>query len=142
MEAAHQTYVWLEQAIEGSRSFDVLWGTTTAAILVLIGWTALLWTETPRRVSIFGESADPKMRLQISWAVFALAMAGTNVGCRYIPHAFLEGVHLGYASITLAVILVLGPRELYLAIAGHVRRIARARAASRPSEAPRSASLT
>ncbi len=134
----HQAYVWLEQAIEGSRAFDVLWGTTAAAILVLIGWTALVWTDPPHRVRIFGESADPTMRLQFSWAVFALAMAGTNVGCRYVPHAFLEGVHLGYASITLAVILVLGPRELYLAIADHVRRFARARAASRLIDAAES----
>jgi hypothetical protein len=118
----YETYFWLERSIEGTRTFDVIWGTVAAAILFLIGWNALYWWQPEHRVRLFGPNVDPTMRLQFYWGLLAMMMAGTNVGCRYIPHAFLESVHLGFAMITLAIVLVLGPRTLFLAVAGHRRR--------------------
>jgi hypothetical protein len=126
----YQTYYWMERAIEGTRTFDVLWGTATAAILLLIGWNVLYWWQPEHRVRIFSSSVDPTMRLQFYWGLLAMGMAGTNVGCRYIPHAFLESVHFGFAVITLAIVLVLGPRVLFLAIEGYRRRFAAARKAA------------
>jgi hypothetical protein len=117
-----QQYYWLERAIEGTRGFDIMWGTATAAILFLVGWNVLYWWQPEHRVRIFSPQVDPTMRLQFYWGLLAMGMAGTNVGCRYIPHSFLEGVHLGFAFVTLAIVLVLGPRVLYLAVAGYRRR--------------------
>jgi hypothetical protein len=126
-----ETYYWLERAIEGSRTFDILWGTATAAILFLIAWNVLYWWQPEHRVRIFSPSVDPTMRLQLYWGLAAMAMSFTNVGCRYIPHAFLEGVHLGFALITVTVALVLGPLVLYTALGGYRRRFASARKPAR-----------
>lgn len=118
----YQTYFWLERSIEGTRTFDVIWGTVAAAILFLIGWNVLYWWQPEHRVRLFSPNVDPTMRLQFYWGLLAMVMAGTNVGCRYVPHAFLESVHFGFAIITLTIVLVLGPRTLFLAVAGYRRR--------------------
>ncbi len=123
----YEAYYGLERAIEGTRAFDVIWGTATAAILFLIGWNVLYWWQPQHRVRIFSPSVDPTMRLQFYWGLLAMGMAGTNIGCRYIPHAFLESVHIGFAFITLTITLVLGPRVLFLAVDGYRRRLALAR---------------
>jgi hypothetical protein len=41
-------------------------------------------------------------------------MGGTNFGCRFIDHRYLEGVHEGFFGLTLLVFAVLLPRMLWL----------------------------
>ena len=38
-----------------------------------------------------------------------MGMGGTNVGCRYIDHLYLSGVHEGFFALTLLVVGVLAP---------------------------------
>jgi hypothetical protein len=57
----------------------------------------------------------PDRRLYFAWAIFAMMMGGTNFGCRYIDHRYLEGVHEGFFALTLLVVAVLLPRMAWLA---------------------------
>ncbi len=114
--------------LEGSREFDIIWGSVTGTICFAIGaWVLVAWlrergTATP---SIFGAATDPDRRLYFAWGIFAMMMGGTNFGCRYIDHRYLEGVHEGFFGLTLLVVAVLLPRMTWLAI---VRRPARKKA--------------
>ena len=98
--------------LEGSRAFDIAWGALTGAVcftlggLVVAHWLRAWKSHGP---SLFGAVVDPTRRLELAYGAFALAMGGTNVGCRFIPHNYLEGVHEGYAILTLATVAVLGP---------------------------------
>jgi hypothetical protein len=103
---------------EGSRSFDIIWGSVTGTLCMALGaWVLFTWlrergTGTP---SIFGAAVDPDRRLYFAWAIFAMMMGGTNFGCRYIDHRYLEGVHEGFFALTLLVVAVLLPRMAWLA---------------------------
>lgn len=44
-----------------------------------------------------------------------MAMAGTNIGCRFIPPGELAYVHPAFLLITVALVVGLGPRVLVLA---------------------------
>jgi hypothetical protein len=98
--------------LEGSRAFDIAWGTVTALICFGLGaWTITSWVQLRRRhgVSIFGQALDPGRGLQLAWGIFAMGMGGTNLGCRYIDHRYLSGVHEGFFALTLLVVAVLTP---------------------------------
>ena len=98
--------------LEGSRAFDIAWGTATASVCFAIGACVVAhWVRGWRGQgpSVFGAGVDPKRRLELAYGAFALAMGGTNVGCRYIAHNYLEGVHEGYAALTVVVVAVLVP---------------------------------
>jgi hypothetical protein len=103
---------------EGSRSFDIIWGSVTGTLCMAIGaWVLFTWlrergTGAP---SIFGAAVDPERRLFFAWGIFAMMMGGTNFGCRYIDHRYLAGVHEGFFGLTLLVVAVLLPRMAWLA---------------------------
>jgi hypothetical protein len=103
---------------EGSRSFDILWGTVTGTLCFAVGgWVLVAWLrERGRGVpSIFGRAVDPQRKLMFGWALFAMMMGGTNFGCRYIDHRYLDGVHEGFFALTILVVTMLLPRMLWLA---------------------------
>jgi hypothetical protein len=111
---------------EGSRAFDIVWGAASGSLCFALGITLVYGWVRARRTggpSVFGGAIDPSRGLQLAWAIFALGMGGTNFGCRFIDHRYLEGVHEGFFAITLVVYAVLAPRLLWLAF---VARRARA----------------
>jgi len=95
--------------IEGSRAFDITWGTVTGCLCLLVAAPTLWWILPKHARSIFPESIDPQRRLQFGWGIFGMFMAFTNFGCRFIDHRYLEGVHEGFFAITLIVLAVLAP---------------------------------
>lgn len=110
--------------LEGTRSFDIIWGSVTATICLALGaWVLFSWlrergTGAP---SIFGAAVDPTRRLQFAWGIFTMMMGGTNFGCRYIDHAYLDGVHEGFFALTLLVVAVLLPRMVWFAAVPRAR---------------------
>lgn len=109
--------------LEGSREFDIIWGTLSGLVCLALAVPVLWWWLPAHRRSFFGTRIDPAYRMQLAYGLFAMAMFGTNLGCRYIPHGFLEYVHPAFALITLALIVTLSPRIVYLAfVAGRERR--------------------
>jgi hypothetical protein len=101
--------------LEGSRAFDIAWGTVTAVICFGLGArTIYSWVQLRRTngASIFGRALDPGRGLQLAWGIFAMGMGGTNMGCRYIDHRYLSGVHEGFFALTVLVIAVLTPALL------------------------------
>jgi Na+-driven multidrug efflux pump len=95
---------------EGSRAFDVAWGTATFAVCLVLAVTLLFWWLPRPATSFFGERLDPKRHLQLAYGLFAMGMAFTNLGCRYIPHNYLEGVHEGFFALTVVLVVMLLPR--------------------------------
>jgi mannitol-specific phosphotransferase system IIBC component len=98
--------------LEGSRAFDIAWGTVTALICFGLGSATLaVWLRARRTgaPSLFGAATDPNRGLQLAWGIFAMGMGGTNLGCRYIDHRYLSGVHEGFFALTLVVVTVLLP---------------------------------
>ncbi|MGP6158425.1 MAG: hypothetical protein ACLPYS_13130 [Vulcanimicrobiaceae bacterium] len=95
--------------LEGSRAFDITWGTLTAAACLVPA--AIVLTRWFRRglPSVFGAATDPRRRLEGAWGVFGMVMGSTNFGCRFVRHGHLPGVHEGYALITLTYLVVVGP---------------------------------
>jgi hypothetical protein len=101
--------------IEGSRSFDIAWGVVSGALCLALAIPILAWWRPIRRRSVFGTAIDPAYRLQLAYGLFCMAMAGTNVGCRLIPHDDLGVVHGTFFLITVALMAGLGPRVAWLA---------------------------
>jgi len=111
------TWDWLE----GSRAFDLAWGGVTAALCLAIAIPMLRWWLPQHRRSVFGRAVDPTFRLQLAYGLFAMAMAGTNLGCRAIPHDDLPYVHPAFFAITMLLVAGLGPRVLAAALRGRAR---------------------
>jgi hypothetical protein len=110
--------------LEGSRTFDVVWGSVTGSICFALGaWVLVSWLRErgTGRPSIFGAGTDPERRLYFAWGLFAMMMGGTNFGCRFIDHRYLEGVHEGFFGLTILVVAVLLPRMTWLAFARRAR---------------------
>ncbi len=101
--------------IEGSRAFDVGWGVITGAVCLALAVPILRWSLPEHPRSLFGTSVDPRYRLQLGYGLFCMAMAGTNIGCRVIPHDDLTIVHPVFFLITVALVAGLGPRVAWLA---------------------------
>ncbi|HYZ16289.1 MAG TPA: hypothetical protein VE591_07790 [Candidatus Acidoferrum sp.] len=114
--------VW--EWIEGSRSFDEAWGIATAALCLALAVPILWWWLPEHRRSFFGTAIDRRYRLQLGYGIFCMAMAGTNIGCRFIPHGELPYVHPAFLLITLALVAGLGPRVVVLALASRQRTTA------------------
>jgi hypothetical protein len=95
--------------IEGSRAFDIAWGTLTGCLCLSLAIPTLWWMLPKHARAIFPASVDPKQHLQLAYGIFTMGMAFTNFGCRFIDHRYLLGVHEGFALITLAVVLVMTP---------------------------------
>ena len=99
--------------LEGSRAFDVAWGAVTGGLCFAIGIALIaMWVRARGGAgeSIFGARVDPGRGVHLAWAAFALGMGGTNMGCRFIDHLPLAGVHEGFFALTLVVYAVLAPR--------------------------------
>ena len=100
---------------EGSRAFDIGWGTVAGTLCFALGFYALrLWLDARASgdASLVGRATDPGRSLHLAWAIFALAMGGTNFGCRYVEHRYLAGVHEGFFVLTVLVFAVLLPNML------------------------------
>ncbi len=98
--------------LEGSRAFDMAWGAVTGGLCFAIGIAMIAWWVRARATgtaSIFGNHVDPGRGLHLAWAAFALAMGGTNIGCRFIDHNPLAAVHEGFFVLTLIVYAMLAP---------------------------------
>jgi hypothetical protein len=81
-----------------------------------------LWWRLPEhRRSFFGPAIDPRYGLQLGYGIFCMAMTGTNIGRRFIPHGELAYVHPTFLLIALALVAGLGPRVLVLALGSHQR---------------------
>ncbi|GAC1522654.1 MAG: hypothetical protein NVS2B8_04110 [Vulcanimicrobiaceae bacterium] len=99
--------------LEGTRAFDMTWGALTGGLCFAIGIAMIaMWVRARGGAdeSLFGARVDPGRGLHLGWAAMALAMGGTNVGCRFIDHHVLAGVHEGFFALTLVVYAVLLPR--------------------------------
>lgn len=96
--------------LEGSRAFELAWGAITGTICFALGTIVIVRWLSARRsgaASLFGRAVDPQRRLHLAYGIFAMGMGGTNYGCRFIDHRYLEGVHEGFAAITLVVVVLL-----------------------------------
>jgi hypothetical protein len=102
--------------IEGSRAFDVTWGLTAGALCLAVAIPILWWWLPAHRRAFFPPAVDPQYRLQLGYGLFCMAMAGTNVGCRLIPHDDLAFVHPTFFLITVALVAGLAPRAVWLAV--------------------------
>jgi hypothetical protein len=102
--------------MEGSRAFDVTWGLVTGAACLALAVPILWWWLPEHRRPFFARSVDPRHRLQLAYGLFCMAMAGTNVGCRAIPHDDLTIVHPVFFAITVALVATLAPRIVALAL--------------------------
>ncbi|HEV2739347.1 MAG TPA: hypothetical protein VGU66_12260 [Candidatus Elarobacter sp.] len=102
--------------MEGSRAFDVTWGLVTAAACLALAVPMLWWWLPEHRRAFFGRAIDPNFRLQLAYGLFCMAMAGTNVGCRAIPHDDLPFVHPVFFFITVALVVAFAPRVIAMAL--------------------------
>jgi hypothetical protein len=102
--------------LEGSRAFDLGWGIATAALCLALAVPILWWTLPEHRRSLFGLRIDPSYRLQRAYGLFCMAMAGTNLGCRAIPHDDLGIVHPVFFLITVVLVAGLAPRVVRMTI--------------------------
>ena len=101
--------------IEGSRGFDLAWGAISALVCLALAVPILWWWLPEHRRSFFGPVVDPRFRLQLAYGLFCMAMAGTNLGCRAIPHDDLPLVHPTFFLITAVLTVAFAPRILQLA---------------------------
>ena len=102
--------------MEGSRAFDVTWGLVAAALCLALAVPMLWWWLPEHRRSFFGRAIDPRFRLQLAYGLFCMAMAGTNIGCRAIPHDDLPLVHATFFLITVTLVVALVPRIAVMVI--------------------------
>lgn len=109
--------------LEGSRAFDIAWGTATGCLCLSVAIPTLWWILPRSARRIFPASVDPGMRLQFAWGIFGMFMAFTNFGCRYIDHRYLEGVHEGFFALTVVVLAVLAPLVLRAQLKSSLTRV-------------------
>lgn len=107
--------------LEGSRTFDVLFGTATCGACLALAIPILWWSLPGRRVRLFGARVDPDQRLQLGFGIACMAMAWTDALCRYIPHRPLAWVHPAYFFTTVALVAGLGPRVGALVLSERLR---------------------
>ena len=103
----------LGDMLEGSRAFEITWGAVTGTLCFALGTFVIVRWLAARRSgasSLFGAAIDPRRRLHLAYGIAAMAMGGTNYGCRFIDHRYLAGVHEGFATITLVVVALLVSR--------------------------------
>jgi len=103
--------------LEGSRTFDIMWGTCTGTLCLAIALPILLAYVWRPQWSLFGPQIDPHRRLQFFYGLVTIGMGFTNYLCRFIDHNYLVGVHEGFAAITLVLVVLLTPRVVRLVAA-------------------------
>ncbi len=100
--------------IEGSRTFNVLFGATTASVCLLVAVPILVWVLPQYRRWFFSRGVDRHQRIQLAYGIFCMSMAFTDALCRFIPHKPLEWVHPAFFYTTVLIALGIGPRVAYL----------------------------
>ncbi len=106
----------LDALLEGSRQYEIVFGIVTGTMCFLLGLPLVIWWVPRYRRSFFGTRIDPKCTLQLVYGAFCFAMFGTDVICRAVPHDDLAFVHPTYFFLTLALIVGLAPRIVYLLV--------------------------
>jgi hypothetical protein len=102
--------------IEGSRTFNVVFGLVTGGVCLSVGVPTVRWVLPRYRAWLFSPSIDPRQGIQLAYGIFCIAMACTDVLCRTIPHGPLPWVHPAFFLTTLIIGLGLGPRVLAVAL--------------------------
>jgi len=100
--------------IEGSRTFDILFGCATAGVCLGVAVPTLWWVLPKHRVWLFSRAVDRAQGVQLSYGIFAMAMAFTDALCRTIPHGPLPWVHPAFFLTTILIGVGLGPRVAYV----------------------------
>jgi hypothetical protein len=100
--------------IEGSRAFNIAFGTTTSLLCLAVAVPILWWVLPKHRVWLFSPELDGDQRIQLAYGVFCMSMAFTDALCRYIPHQPLPWVHPAFFFTTVLIVAGIGPRVAYL----------------------------
>jgi hypothetical protein len=116
--------------IEGTRTFNVLFGAVTAAICFSVAIPILWWVLPKHRTWFFSPDVDCNQGIQLAYGLFCMSMAFTDALCRFKPHEPLPGVHPAFFLTTLIIAMALGPRVASVALRRR-RRSARTTNASR-----------
>ncbi len=103
--------------LEGSRTFSIVFGTVTSLACLSLALPILYWCLPASRKWIFTKESDPHLLLQIGFGVLSISMAFADALCRFIPHPKLGFVHPAFFLTTCALVLLLGPRVLGVALA-------------------------
>jgi len=101
--------------LEGGETFSLIYGLVTGGICLALAIPLLYWVLPGRQRSFFGPRIDPAYRLQLGYGIFCMSMAFTDIGCRTIPHGYLAYVHPTFFLMTLALLVLFGPRVLAMA---------------------------
>jgi hypothetical protein len=101
--------------IEGTRTFNILFGATTSAACFAVAIPVLWWVLPRHRLPFFGPAVDRNGRIQLAYGIFCMSMAFTDALCRFIPHQKLPWVHPAFFITTIIIVAMLGPRVAYLA---------------------------
>jgi hypothetical protein len=126
--------------IEGSRTFNVVFGALTAAVCFAVAIPTLWWVVPKHKLWLFSRRVDRCRRIQLAYGLFCMSMAWTDAGCRFFPHAPLPWVHPAFFITTVLIGIGLGPRVIYLIL--RERRIARAAGEVPPRERRASPAFT
>jgi hypothetical protein len=102
--------------IEGTRTFNVIFGLVTAAVCFSVAIPTLWWVLPAHKAWLFSRGADRYRRIQLAYGLFCMAMAFTDAGCRIFPHPPLPWVHPAFFLTTLIIGFGLGPRVVWVAL--------------------------
>lgn len=100
--------------IEGTRTFNIIFGATTSALCLAVAVPILWWVLPKHRVRLFPLDVDRNQGIQLAYGIFCMAMAFTDALCRFIPHAPLPWVHPAFFFTTVIIVGAIGPRVAYL----------------------------
>ena len=109
--------------IEGTRSFNLIFGAITSAACFAVAIPTLWWVLPKHRLWFFSPEVDRNQRLQLAYGIFCMSMAFTDALCRFIPHQKLPWVHPAFFLTTVIVFVALGPRVAYLVIRGNAAHV-------------------
>jgi hypothetical protein len=102
--------------IEGTRTFNIMFGALTSAVCFSIAVPTLWWVLPRYAKWIFPPELDRNRYIQLAYGIFCMAMAFTDALCRFIPHAILPWVHPAFFVTTVIIAIGLGPRVAYLVV--------------------------
>jgi hypothetical protein len=100
--------------MEGTRSFDIMFGAITSAVCLSVAVPMLWWVLPKHARWYFSPAIDPNRRLQFAYGLFAMSMAFTDALCRFIPHPLFAWVHPAFFLTTILIAVGLGPRVAFL----------------------------
>ena len=102
--------------LEGDRTFAIVFGTLLAGSCFALAFPILWWYLPRTRKWIFPKRTDPRQTLQLCFGVLCMSMMFTNALCRYIPHGPLGFCHAAFFLTTLALLALMGPRVVAVAL--------------------------